>query len=86
MMLPCGVIFVRVPSTLGERRVVVVAGDVRDVGRGELQAVVSEDVCAVHEAEVSSSVEHVEVDAAIGAKNIAQNYPLMYGISMIMYR
>ena len=37
--------------------------------------IVSEDVCSVHEAEVRSSVEHVEVDAAIGAENIAQNYP-----------
>ena len=37
--------------------------------------VVSEDVCSVHEAEVGSSVKHVEVDAAIGAENIAQNYP-----------
>ena len=40
-----------------------------------LLTVVSEDVCSVHEAEVGSSVEHVEVDAAIGAENIAQNYP-----------
>ena len=40
-----------------------------------LLTVVSQDVCPVHEAEVGSSVEHVEVDAAIGAENIAQNYP-----------
>ena len=37
--------------------------------------IVSQNVCAVHEAEVGSSVEHVEVNAAIGAENIAQNYP-----------
>ena len=40
-----------------------------------LLTVVSQDVCSVHEAEVRSSVKHVEVDAAIGAENIAQNYP-----------
>ena len=48
--------------------------------------VVSQDVCSVHEAEVGSSMEHVEVDAAIGAENIAQNDPLMYEISILMSR
>ena len=52
-----------------------VAGDVRDVGRGELQAVVSEDVCAVHEGKVGPAVEHVEVDTAVGCEDVAEDCP-----------
>jgi hypothetical protein len=35
-------------------------------------------VGAVHEAKVGATVEHVEVDAAIKTKNVAQNFTKLW--------
>ena len=45
-------------------------------GAGHLCSVVAEDVGPVHEAEVGPSVEHVEIDWAVGRENVACEYSL----------
>ena len=61
-------------SRLGERSVVVVAGDVWHIARSCLHPVEAENVGPVHVAKVGSPVEHVEVHAAVRCKDVSKNF------------
>ncbi len=56
------------------RKIETVAGNICCIKRGGKGVVDDNVVGAIHEAKVGAAVEHVEVDAAIETKNVAQNF------------
>ena len=53
---------------------ITIACNIRSVVGEDCNVVGDNVVGAVHEAKVGAAVEHVEVDAAIKTKNVAQNF------------
>ena len=60
-------------SRFSEGSIVVVARDVWNISRSGFHAIEAEDVGSVHETEIGSAVEHVEVDTAVCRKDVSKD-------------
>ena len=60
-------------SCFSEGSIVVVARDVWNISRSGFHAIEAEDVGSVHETEIGSAVEHVEVDTAVCRKDVSKD-------------